>query len=529
MTSAIVADPRELMGEHLAVLREYCKQVLIREDSLVADQEKDRERRMQELLAMGRSFSVTDKELWCRSSEDCWWANADVAVSPAGSGRRSRRVDPKVNFALCLRGLLNMLRHVDVGTRSLESYRSTVGGDVVEELYSVASCLKGARVAHINSTSNGGGVAEILWSLVPLYRDLGIDASWLVMEGDEPFFRVTKGMHNALQGSEVHFTQDDWDLYMACNERNARSLFSGYDVVFLHDPQPAAIRHFARDAASNWVWRCHIDLSEPDLETWDTLRELVNGFDAAVFSTSQFVRPDLGVPRVAIIPPAIDPHTRKNRPMSRKKAEAVVAQFGVDPRRPFVSQVSRFDPWKDPLGVIAAFGLLRERHPYLQLVLLGNFADDDPEGHVIYGQVMEAAAGYPDVHIITDLTDLVSPFQALSKVVIQKSVREGFGLTVTEALWKGTPVVAGKVGGIPLQIGDGVGGFLVESIEECAQKLDYLLSNGDERVALGEAGREHVRLNFLMPRLLHDELELVSGLLQRRPNTEFVSALAPAA
>ena len=364
---------------------------------------------------------------------------------------------------------------------------------------------------------------------MPLYRDLGIDASWLVMEGDEPFFRVTKGMHNALQGSEAHFTQDDWDLYMACNERNARSLPSGYDVVFLHDPQPAAIHYFARDAASSWVWRCHIDMSEPDHETWQTLRALINGFDAAVFSTSQFVRPDIRVPHVAIIPPAIDPCTRKNRPMSRKKAEAVVAQFGVDTRRPFVSQVSRFDPWKDPLGVIAAFRLLRESHPDLQLVFLGNFADDDPEGHAIYSQVMEASADLPDVHIITDLTDLVSPFQALSKVVIQKSLREGFGLTVTEALWKGTPVVAGKVGGIPLQIVDGVGGFLVESIEECAQKLDYLLGNEGERVALGEAGREHVRSNFLMPRLLRDELQLVGGLLESKGTPELIPALAPVA
>ena len=415
-----------------------------------------------------------------------------------------------------------MLRQIDIGIGSLESYRPVVGEGILEELYSVASNLKGARVAHVNATANGGGVAEILRSLVPLYRDLGVDASWLVMQGDDPFFQVTKQLHNALQGADCRFTQADWDVYMACNRRNAASLSLDYDVVFLHDPQPAAILQFSEKASTRWVWRCHIDTSTPDAEAWGVLRTLVNEYDAAVFSIPEFVGPGLRLPHIAIIPPAIDPLTPKNQYMPQEKATAVIATLGIDLRRPFISQISRFDPWKDPLGVLECFKLLREDHRDLQLVLLGNFADDDPEGIAVYTEVLEAARHLPDVHIITGLTDLVNPFQRLSQVVLQKSVKEGFGLTVTEALWKGTPVVAGNTGGIRLQIADGVGGFLVDSTAECAQKVDYLLRHEEERLALGESGREHVRSNFLLPRLLRDEMELMRQLLQNAPTRSSV-------
>ena len=406
-----------------------------------------------------------------------------------------------------------MLQQVDVGSSSLESYRSVVDDGLLEEIYGLASQLRGVRVAHINATANGGGVAEILRSLVPLYNDLGIDASWLVMQGDGLFFDVTKRLHNALQGARNGFTPDDWDLYMACNRGNAASLRAGYDVIFVHDPQPAAIRQFAEQAATRWVWRCHIDTSAPNETAWRFICGLANGFDAAIFSLPDFVGSGLDAPRVSIIPPAIDPHSPKNRLMPRDQAEAIVAQHGVDPQRPFISQISRFDPWKDPLGVIAAFKELRLAHPELQLVLLGNFADDDPEGVVVYERVLRAARKTPDTHVITGLTDLVSPFQSLSRVVLQKSLREGFGLTVTEALWKGTPVVAGNAGGIRLQVMDGIGGFRVDTVEECARRVDQLLTNEEERLALGEAGKEHVRSNFLLPRLLRDELALDLQLL----------------
>ena len=270
---------------------------------------------------------------------------------------------------------------------------------------------------------------------------------------------------------------------------------------------------FARQAAAHWVWRCHIDTSTPNAEVWRELSSLLEGFDAGVFSIADYVGPGLQLPRVSIIPPAIDPDSPKNRPMSREKAVKVVAKHGVDPSRPFIAQVSRFDPWKDPLGVVECFRQLRARNSDLQLVLLGNFADDDPEGAVIYEQVLKAIGNMADVHVITGLTDQVNPFQSLSQVVIQKSLREGFGLTVAEALWKRTPVVAGNVGGIRLQIEDGVSGYLVDSIEECAQRVDYLLNHEAERLTQGEAGREHVRSNFLTPRLLRDELALARDLL----------------
>lgn len=406
-----------------------------------------------------------------------------------------------------------MVDQTNLGIRSVQSYSSLVEASLLEEIYVLASDLKGARVAHINATSNGGGVAEILRSLIPLYRNIGMDASWLVLRGDESFFRVTKRLHNTLQGAKGNFSAADWDVYMKWNQRNAASLCSSYDVVFVHDPQPAAIRQFATAAATHWVWRCHIDTSAPNAEVWRVLTDLVSGYDATIFSAPDFVGPGLNGHPVAIIHPAIDPLIPKNRPMPYKEALAIVARFGLDPRRPFISQISRFDRWKDPLGVIACFGRLRELHPGLQLALLGNFADDDPEGLTFYKEVLKAAQKLTDVHVIKGLTDLVNPFQCLSRVVLQKSLREGFGLTVTEALWKGTPVVAGNVGGIRLQISDGVGGYLVDNAEECVSKVDHLLTHEEERMALGEAGREHVRLNFLLPRLLRDELKLVRGLL----------------
>ncbi len=405
------------------------------------------------------------------------------------------------------------MKQIDSRPKSLKDYRPLINGDLMDDLCAQAAHLKGLRIAHINATASGGGVAEILQSIVPLYRGLGIDASWWVMNGSEPFFQVTKQIHNALQGAEQPLSSEQWERYLSENEAAAASFTDDYDVVIVHDPQPAAMVGYARNGASRWVWRCHIDTSKPHSQTWRTFRKIVERYDAAIFSVPEFVAPGFLVGHVEIIPPAIDPLAPKNIPMSQGKARKVVSSYGVDVDRPFVSQVSRFDPWKDPLGVITCFRRLKLRHHDLQLVLLGNFADDDPEGRVMYDQVREASRNVPDIHIITNLTDLVSPFQMLSRVVLQKSIREGFGLTVAEALWKGTPVVAGNVGGIRLQIADGIGGFLVDSVEECAAKVDYLLCHDQERRALGEAGREHVRAHFLMPRLLRDELRLVRAAL----------------
>ena len=402
---------------------------------------------------------------------------------------------------------------IDGEPSALEIYSSVVSDALLDEVRSLAARLKGLRVAHINATANGGGVAEILRSLIPLYQGLGIDASWLVMEGDADFFDVTKRLHNALQGAPNGFTPADWGTYMACNRRNAACLEPVYDVVFVHDPQPAAIRQFAQDASRRWVWRCHIDTSTPNATAWEKLSALVNGYDASVFSVADFVGSGVRTSATSIIPPAIDPLSPKNRHMPTGEAVRVVGDYGVDTERAFVTQVSRFDPWKDPVGVIEAFKALRTMHPGLQLVLLGNFADDDPEGTVMYQQVLDAASEIDDVHVIMGLTDLVGPFQSLSQVVLQKSLREGFGLTVTEALWKGTPVVGGNAGGIRLQVMDGIGGYTVDSVEECVARVDHLLTHEQERIALGLAGREHVRSHFLLPRLLRDELALTLNLV----------------
>lgn len=403
----------------------------------------------------------------------------------------------------------------ETGAHSLFHYAELLDHALLEELEWLARALKGMRIAHVNATAHGGGVAEILHSLLPLYHGLGIDASWLVLRGDDSFFNVTKQMHNSLQGAPSALTDDDWDMHAVWNKYNAEHLASTYDAIIVHDPQPAALREFAPNAASKWVWRCHIDTSAPNPGAWERLSALIDEFDAAVFSMAEFAGPGLEHLPVAIMPPAIDPFTPKNTLMSEHEALSVVSRYGVDPQRPFITQVSRFDPWKDPLGVIDCFRRLKPDNPDLQLAMLGNFADDDPEGLVMYDRVVVAAQGTPDVHIILGLTDLVGPFQQMSTVVLQKSLREGFGLTATEALWKGTPVIAGNVGGLRLQVSDGVGGYLVDSVEECAERVDHLLNNNAEREALGAAGREHVRKHFLLPRLLRDEMQLLHRLLNQ--------------
>jgi trehalose synthase len=308
-------------------------------------------------------------------------------------------------------------------------------------------------------------------------------------------------------------TDADWDMHAAWNKYNAEFLTSSFDAIIVHDPQPAALPEFARDSAGKWIWRSHIDTSAPDSDTWSRLSGLVQGYDAAVFSLPEFAGPGLDGLPVSVMPPAIDPFTHKNRFMSEPEALSVVAKYGIDPQRPFITQVSRFDPWKDPLGVIECFRRLKPDNPELQLAMCGNFADDDPEGRVMYDKVVVAAQGTPDIHIVLGLTDLVGPFQQMSSVIIQKSLKEGFGLTATEALWKGTPVIAGNVGGLRLQVANGVGGFLVDSIDECAERVDFLINHTAERDALGAAGREHVRKNFLLPRLLRDEMLMLHGLL----------------
>ncbi|MDI3341542.1 MAG: glycosyltransferase [Sphaerobacter sp.] len=413
-----------------------------------------------------------------------------------------------------------MLEVVDVGTQSIAAYAASAGAEAVEELRALAAPLRGARVLHLNATPYGGGVAEILRSQIPLLRDLGLAADWCIIRGDEVFFRVTKKIHNGLQGAPEPLTADEQEIYRAISARNAAHLDRDYDLIVVHDPQPLALRHYRADHgrhATRWIWRCHIDTSEPNPTVWQFLLPYLDGYDAAVFTLGAFVPPDFPAVRVDVIPPAIDPESPKNLDLDPGLARRVLQWIGVEVDKPLITQVSRFDPWKDPLGVIDGYRLIRREVPDLQLALVGSMALDDPQAWEIYRQIQAAAAADPGIHVFTNLTGVsnleVNAFQRLSDVIVQKSIREGFGLVVSEALWKGTPVVAGKVGGIPLQMPKGIGGFLVDSIEAYAERTLWLLRHPEEGKALAELGRARVRQRFLLPRLLADELRLYADLL----------------
>jgi len=409
-----------------------------------------------------------------------------------------------------------VLQRVAVGRWSLDAYRDVVPERILLELREQARALAGARILHINATSYGGGVSELLRSSVPLLRDLGLDVDWKVIAGRDDFFRATKALHNGLQGARRAPSEVEKAAWLDCARENVESIDGGYDFIVVHDPQPAALRAMYGKGDARWVWRCHIDTSEPNPETWAFLRPYLAEFDAAVFTMPEFVPPDLPVARVRTIPPAIDPLSPKNFELAHETAHQILDWIGVTMPGRLVTQVSRFDAWKDPLGVIAAYRLVREEIPELQLALVGSMALDDPEGWDVYRQVAEHAGDDDRIHLYTNLTGVsnveVNAFQRLSDVVVQKSIREGFGLVVSESMWKGTPVVAGRAGGIPLQMPEGIGGLLVDSVEECAEAMLRLL--GDRALAeeLGHAGREQVREHFLLPRLLLDELRLLASL-----------------
>jgi trehalose synthase len=425
-----------------------------------------------------------------------------------------------------------MLQRVDVGERSLAAYRGVAPDELLDELVELAAPLRGARVLQVNATPYGGGVSELLRSTVPLLVDLDIAAEWRVISGDERFFRATKALHNGLQGMPDQLTPANRAAYLDSAQQHARELQRDYDVIVVHDPQPAPLPALAGRGNARWVWRCHIDTSAPDRSVWEFLRPYLTAYDAAVFTLRAFVPPDLPAVPVRIIPPAIDPLSPKNLPLGLELGRGVLDWLGLHPGHPLVTQVSRFDPWKDPLGVIAAYRLAREEVPNLQLVLAGSMALDDPEGWEVYRCIEQEARDDELVHVLTNLTGVgnveVNALQRMSDVIVQKSLREGFGLVVSEALWKGTPVVAGDVGGIPLQMADGVGGVLVVDVPSCAEALVRLLRDGDEARRLGEAGRARVRRQFLLPRLLVDELSLFNDLAAAKPLPNRAAGPAPA-
>jgi trehalose synthase len=408
-----------------------------------------------------------------------------------------------------------VLQPVSVANKHLADYASLVGRPLVEEIRERSERLAGKRVLHVSATAFGGGVSEILNTLVPLMVDVGLAAEWHVIYGREEFFNATKLMHNALQGNPQDLTEEQWATWLHYNEINARELSSDWDVCIVHDPQPAALASLVPEKAREWVWRCHIDISTPNEATLAHLMPYLEPYPAAVFHIPQYV-PNGMNPRAHIVPPAIDPLAPKNMAFSPEDAVYICDQFGIDVDRPLLCQVSRFDPWKDPLGVIDAYRIVKEEMPAVQLALVGSMATDDPEGWDYFNATVAHARGDPDIHILNNLNNVgaieVNAFQSHCDVVIQKSTREGFGLTVTEALWKGRPFIGGNVGGIPLQVSDGETGFLVSTVEECAQRSLEILRDPGLGKRLGRAGKEAVRRRFLMPRLLRDWLELIETL-----------------
>ena len=418
-----------------------------------------------------------------------------------------------------------MLDPVDVGTQSVDRYERDAGADAIATLRELAAPLRGARVLHISATPYGGGVAEILRSEIPLLRDLGLVADCHLISGNDSFFAVTKTIHDSLQGAPGGLTPADEQGYLSQSTHNARILDESYDLIVVHDPQPLALLELHGRGDSRWIWRCHIDSSDPNPDVWRFLRPFLAGYDAAVFTLGGFVPPAFPVERVEIIPPAIDPESPKNLELGTALATRVLEWIGVDTRRPLVTQVSRFDRWKDPLGVIAAYRMAHEDVPGLQLALVGSMALDDPGGWEIYQGIQASVRDDPEIHVFTNLTGVgnveVNAFQRLAQVVIQKSIREGFGLVVSESLWKGTPVVAGRAGGIPLQLQDGAGGYLVDSVGECATRVVELLSDTRKRHDLGERGRALVRDRFLLTRLIADELRLYTSVLGSQPRAAF--------
>jgi trehalose synthase len=411
-----------------------------------------------------------------------------------------------------------LLQEVALGHKTLADYTHIVGKDLTEQIRKLAEPLKGKRVLHVSATAFGGGVSEILYTLVPLMRDVGVDAHWHVIFGKEEFYNATKLLHNSLQGAEETLSDEQWEIFDEINQINADGLQGEWDVVIVHDPQPIGLLRGAKAKGGKWVWRCHIDLSTPNPAPIERLLPMIEEYDASVWHMEKYVPDGMGNHReeARIVPPAIDPLSPKNMAFSPEDASYICRQFGIDVDRPLITQVSRFDPWKDPIGVIDAYREVTEQVPEAQLAMVGSMATDDPEGMEYFQKTFEYADGDEDIKILSNLNNVgaieVNAFQSQSDICLQKSIREGFGLTVTEALWKGRPTVAGNVGGIPLQIEDGVSGFLVDSPTQCATRCLEILRDPGLGKQLGREGKEHARREFLTPRLLRDWLQLFTDL-----------------
>lgn len=398
----------------------------------------------------------------------------------------------------------------------LEQYANVVGWDVIEHLRQLTTPLKDIKVVHVNSTREGGGVAEILHKMIPLKQALGMNVSWEVISGETDFYNCTKKFHNGLQGQSVGISDSLLKVYEKTNAENAEKLrpaLKDADVVIIHDPQPAALISHFPDRKGKWVLRCHIDVSRPERKVWKYLRQWIAQYDASIFSLPEFAQP-LDHPQF-LIAPSIDPLSEKNIDLPQEEVDAVFKEFSLDPEIPLITQVSRFDRFKDPLGVIEAYKLAKTMTP-LQLVLVGGSATDDPEGSEVLKEVRAASNGDPNVHVLElrpDAHRTINALQRASDIVIQKSTKEGFGLTVTEAMWKRKPVVGGDTGGIRLQVINHYTGFLVRTPEGAALRIRYLLHHRDKLQEMGKRARRLVKENFLLTRHLREYLSLMLSLV----------------
>jgi len=397
----------------------------------------------------------------------------------------------------------------------LQELQELLGSETIDELRVLADRAGRYSLQNVNSTPVGGGVAEILTKMIPLLKELGVNATWDVIKGDQKFFNVTKAFHNALHGTPETITEDMLEAFRATTAMNLKEFQFTGDVILIHDPQPAGLIERKKEVGRRWVWRCHIDVSTPQRSVWQFLRNYVEQYDASIFSMPDFSQ-RLQIPQY-MVPPSIDPLSDKNKEVPESYVAEVLQKYQIDPERPIITQISRYDRLKDPVGVIAAYRMVKKRRD-CQLVLAGGGADDDPEGAQVLREVQEAAAGDPDIHIL-----LLPPFSDLeinalvrgSTIVLQKSLREGFGLTVTEAMWKRKPVIGGAVGGIKIQIINGVTGYLVHSPEGAAQRILQLLGNKDLCRRMGENAYQHVKQNFLLTRHARDYLLVMLALDHR--------------
>ena len=400
---------------------------------------------------------------------------------------------------------------------SLNAYKDIVGQECIDQLYQLAKVLKGLRITHVSSTQLGGGVAEILTNMIPLMQSLGIEARWEIIKGPQSFFECTKDFHNALQGNKILFTPSQLKLYEEVNEKNAkhlRDVLEDSHIVIVNDPQPAAlIDHFPR-RNNKWIWRCHVDGSRPNHFAWRYLSKFISGYDATVFSLVEFAH---ALPHpIFVIPPSIDPLSDKNKELSEKEVQEIFGIYGIDPDRPMILQVSRYDRFKDQLGVIEAYRMVKKVNPEVQLVFAGSEAVDDPEGKKVLKDIRAVASDDPDIHILMLASDAhlhVNALQRAATIILQKSIKEGFGLTVTEGLWKAKPVIGGNTGGIKLQIVDKYTGFIVNTPEGAAYRMRYLLQHAEKAQNMGTLGREFVREKFLITRHIRDYLGLAISLM----------------